>query len=462
MKTLKPLLTLFLCLFLTVSWAQNKNQCVHCKMDVNDELHRALAEKNNETLHFDAIECLINYLKNNDEDSFSTLKVADYNSGDMIDAKNAVYLKSKAIPSPMGANLSAFKTEEAAKNAQGEKAGEIFSWSEIKLKFKESKFGAVDHSHHNHNKADAYAPSGIMGDHLHPKGGLMVSLKHMYMKMDGNLDGNSSISNENIFSQYMVAPQSMSMQMYMLGIMYAPSDNITLMLMQNIIKKDMDLKAMMMMNRMTMFRDFSTASNGLGDMKISALFGLYSKNNSTMHINTAFNIPIGSLDNTDDTPMMQNAKLPYAMQLGSGTFDATLGVTYKGNSESWSWGIQLLNTFRTGKNNEDYRLGNLHELNTWLSYGVSDNFSTSLRLSGSSTGKIKGEDPELNPMMVTTTNTSNYGGELMRSALGINFLVPNTKLLFCIEAALPLYQNYNGVFMDENFSLNTAIKYTIL
>ena len=149
------------------------------------------------------------------------------------------------------------------------------------------------------------------------------------------------------------------------------------------------------------------------------------------------------------------------MQLGSGTFDATLGLTYKGNTESWSWGIQQLNTFRTGKNSEGYRFGNLHELNSWLAYNISNSFSTSIRLSGSTLGKIKGEDADLNPMMVTTADKNNYGGEKVISALGINFLPLNSKLLIGIEAGIPLYQNYNGIFMDEEFVINTAIKYTI-
>jgi len=362
----------------------------------------------------------------------------------------------------MGANLSAFKRKVDAAKKRDEKGGTLYTWEEINEKFNDSRFGATDHSQHNHNRADAYAPSGITGDHLHPKGDFMVSLRHMYMSMNGNLNGNSSVSNEVIFDQYMVAPQSMNMQMYMLGVMYAPSDNITLMLMQNLVKKDMNLKAMMMHMNMRMRNDFSTASSGLGDIKIGALFNLYSKSNSLIHVNTLLNFPIGSIDNTDDTPMMQNSKLPYAMQLGSGTFDATLGLTYKGSAESWSWGIQQLNTFRIGKNDEDYRLGNIHELNSWLAYGFSNSFSTSIRLSASTLGKIKGTDTDLNPMMMTTANTNNYGGEMFESAIGINFLVPKTKFLLSIEAGIPIYQNYNGIFMDQGFNLKSSIKYSVL
>lgn len=462
MNAHKTIFTLVLCLFLTSLQAQKYDQCVHCKMDVKDDFHKATATDINGIVHFDAIECLINYLKDKDENTFIELKVADYQSGELTNAKTASYLKSQAIPSPMGAFLSAFSSKETALEFQAEKEGDLYNWSEIKTKFRDSRFGFTEHLHHNHNKADAYAPAGIMGDHLHPKGGLMFAVKQMYMDMTGNLDGNDPVSDSDIFSQYMVAQQSMSMEMYMISVMYAPSDVITLMLMQNFVNKDMELKAMMMMDGMTMFNDFVTSSNGLSDMKMSALLGLYASNRNSVHLNTMINIPLGSIDNRNDTPMMLNAKLPYSMQLGSGTFDVTLGATYKGNSGFWTWGVQQLNTLRTGKNKERYRLGNVFQVNSWLSYSLSNNFSTSLRISADTLGKIKGTDPDLNPMMVSTADTDNYGGEKIRSALGLNFLIPNSRFLISLEAGIPIYQNYNGIFMDEQFSINSAIKYTIL
>ena len=124
MKRIKILSTLLLCLFLNTLQAQNMKQCVHCNMNIQDDLHRVLAEIDNKTIHFDAIECLINYLKTNDEDEFSLLQVSDYETGQLIDVKKATYLKSKAIPSPMGANLSAFKRETTAMQIKNDKGGE--------------------------------------------------------------------------------------------------------------------------------------------------------------------------------------------------------------------------------------------------------------------------------------------------------------------------------------------------
>ncbi|NNC49243.1 MAG: hypothetical protein HKO01_01770 [Flaviramulus sp.] len=469
MNRIYILLTLIVCQSFNNIQAQNnnKNHCVHCKMDIQDDLHRASAEKNNETLHFDAIECLINYLKLYDESLFSKLNVSDYETGQLIDAKTATYLKSKAISSPMGANLSAFKNEKNATQIKSKKGGEIYSWDAIKVKFKDSKFGALDHSHHDHFRPDAHAPIGIMGDHLHKKGGLMVAFRYMNMVMDGNKSGANNISNESIYNSFMVAPQDMTMNMYMFGIMYAPSDNLTLMLMQNLGEKDMDLKARMMMsNNMIMFRDFSTNSTGFGDLKVSALYGIFDTNKTSLHLNGGINIPVGDIENRGDTPMENNVKLPYAMQLGSGTFDITLGATFKVNANCMSFGTQFLSTLRTGENRQDYRFGNVYQLNIWGAYKISENFSFSCRLHGVTESKLKGADEELNSMIVTTANTNNYGIDKIKTFIGVNVAFPSTSSLkdlrFGIEAGTPIYEVYNGIQMNENLNFNFGIKYSVL
>ncbi len=466
MKKINFLFTLVLYLIFSSSLrAQNYPQCAHCNMDIRDRFHEATAENKTATIHFDAIECLINYLKTNDENTFTMLKVADYISGKLTNAKTATYLKSKAISSPMGASLSAFISKNEAIKTKNKKGGEVYTWEEIKDKFKNSNFG-ISHSHHNHFRPDAHAPIGVMRDHLHKKGGLMLTLRYMNMVMDGNKAGISTISDANIFDSYKVSPQKMTMDMYMLGVMYAPSNKFTLMAMQSVVKKSMDLTVQMVMNGMPMKRNFTTSASGLGDLNLSALYSIFNTHQTSLHLNTGVNIPIGNIQNHANTPMLENAKLPYAMQLGSGTFDAQLGVTYKKNYKNISWGTQLLSTFRTGKNSEGYRFGNLHQLNIWGAYNVSTNISLSARLLGVSKGKINGIDPDLNPMMVTTANTSNYGSTKIKSFIGTNIAFPETSsmrnLRIGLEAGIPVYENYNGIQMDESLSLIVGLKYFIL
>lgn len=436
-----------------------KDQCNHCNMLIRDAQFAALAIDSEKTHKFDAIECLVNFLKARDEAEFTRLLVADYSAqGLLVDAKQATYLKSKAIASPMGAYLSAYESAEVAKKILNEKGGEIMNWSELNERFKDSSFGLLSHPTHHHNRPDAYAPIGIMGDHLHHKGGFMVSLRYMNMNMDGNIQGSSDISNMGIYQNYMVAPQSMEMSMIMFGVMYAPSDKLTIMIMQNFLKNDMNLRSMAGMN-------FTTKSSGVGDLKVSALYGIVNRENSSFHLNGAISIPVGDIENRDDTPMMENMKLPYPMQLGSGTTDFTIGGTYKGASSNLSWGFQQLNTFRFGDNSQGYQFGNQLEGNAWTSYKLASWISLSIRLQGIKLSEIDGVDSELNPMMVPLANTNNSGYSRIRSYLGTNISFGEREFFrdfkIGLEYGLPLLQEVDGVQMNEDRTVTAGLRYSI-
>ena len=313
------------------------------------------------------------------------------------------------------------------------------------------------------SRPDGHAPIGVMGDHYHKKGELMFSYRWMMMNMDGNLSGTDNIQNEQIFDHYMVAPQSMNMQMHMLGMMYAPSDRVTLMLMANYLQNDMDLK-MRMMNGMIM--DFSTASSGFGDVKLGVLYKLLNKNRQSLHLNATLSIPTGNIEQKDVTPMStpNEIQLPYPMQLGSGTVDATIGTTYLGQNESISWGAQPMATFRLNENENDYKLGNQIQLNLWGAYKISNTMSTSLRMQMQSIGEIEGADPNLNPMMVTTADTDNFGGESINLGIGTNFYVRNGVLKgvrVAAEYLMPIHQDLNGIQMKSENSIILGIQYSL-
>ena len=88
---------------------------------------------------FDAIECMVNYVESNGEGNFSFLLVNDYNApSELIDARSSYYLISKALPSPMGAFLTAFASENEAESMRKEKGGNVYDWSALKEQLKAS------------------------------------------------------------------------------------------------------------------------------------------------------------------------------------------------------------------------------------------------------------------------------------------------------------------------------------
>lgn len=465
---MKILSKLSVCLLLitttTLVFSQAKTlTCSFCNMSINDKAFMAKSITQADVVkNYDAIECLVNDVKTKDLTDYKSLLVANYNSKELVPAQSAYYLISKSLRSPMGAYLSAYASKEEANKMQATNPGDVLDWSALLLRFKDSKFGDLGHSHHHHDRPDMYGPAGIGGDHLHEKGGAMISVKQMHMTMAGNSELNQEVSKEVIFNSYMMAPEDMVMNMTMVGVMYAPSNNLTLMAMQGFTSNTMRMQMKMMhMGMPPMYTDFETSSKGFGDLKLQALVGLISKPNTSFHGNIGLSIPVGSVTATDDTPMAENAKLPYAMQIGSGTWDATLGATYRGNTDQVSWGVQQLNVIRTGKNSEAYHMGNNYSINSWMAVSLNHSISTSFRMTGIYFDPIQGADPELNPMMSPTAKGIHYERQVVRGYLGVNALLWHNTILIGGEFGLNVWQRNPNVFMQEKQFINGSLKYII-
>jgi len=109
------------------------DMCHYCKMTIVDQQHAAEAvTSKGKAYKFDAIECMVNYLGEEEDQEHEFLLVNDYQQPkELIPAGDSYYLISEAIPSPMGANLSAFETKAKAEAVQAEKGGEVYSWEAL-------------------------------------------------------------------------------------------------------------------------------------------------------------------------------------------------------------------------------------------------------------------------------------------------------------------------------------------
>ncbi len=309
----------------------------------------------------------------------------------------------------------------------------------------------------SNNNASSHAPIGVMGDHMHKKGEWMTAYRYGNMHMDGNRDGTDRVSLSDVHAEgFMVVPTKMDMEMHMFGLMYGVSDNITLMAMLPYVEKDMDHRSMMGMK-------FSTATSGLGDAKLAGLFSIADSAETKAHITLGISVPTGSIDERGDTPAMDNAKLPYPMQLGSGTVDPSIGITLTQRvKENWSVGGQASATFRLYENSQEYSLGNELKLSSWAAYDITPEVSVSARLDGHVWGDISGEDAELNPMMVPTARTDLRGGKRLDLGVGINVALPGESLdgtRLAVEYLHPVFQDLDGPQLETDERLIVGLQY---
>jgi hypothetical protein len=321
-------------------------------------------------------------------------------------------------------------------------------------------FTAIADNSHTTARAITHAPIGVMGDHLHKKGEFMMSYRFINMQMSGNIQGSDNISNDDIVTTIAnpnappatvrVVPKDMSTNMHMLGYMYAPTNDITLMAMISYIDRDMTLTTYQGMMGTTVLGDFDSGSSGLADSKIAVLYRLFDSPKHKLHANLGWIIPTGSVEETGEvlTPMNMHMtiRLPYSMQTSTGSHQGEFGLTYNGYFDNTSWGAQGLFTSSLGKNDEAYEPGNKTQFTGWAAYAFSDTASVSMRLKYSTSEEINGVDAQISAP-VTTANPNNYGADILDLGLGVNTLFVN-KHRFALEYSISLNYKVNGVQMD--------------
>jgi len=118
-----------------------RDDCVLCKMIISQEPWGAeILTKKSKALKFDAIECMAKYINDGliDEEEIHSCWVIDYsNPRVLINADEAVYLRSRTLPSPMAMFLTAFSTKEKLNETMKTHQGDVFDWNGIKAIVKE-------------------------------------------------------------------------------------------------------------------------------------------------------------------------------------------------------------------------------------------------------------------------------------------------------------------------------------
>ncbi|MDG2280269.1 MAG: hypothetical protein P8L42_06530 [Flavicella sp.] len=229
------------------------------------------------------------------------------------------------------------------------------------------------------------------------------------------------------------------MQMHMIGLMYAPSDKLTLYSMGSFLNNDMSLITRSKLN-------FQTNSNGFGDVKLGGLYQLFNVERRTLHLNIGVSLPSGSLIESGVTPASRpnETRLGYAMQQGSGTYDFNFGATYLNQYYNMSFGLQTSYLLRTGENSEGYTLGDTWNTTFWTAYHFIKNISGSVRLNYNDIQNIEGADVTFNPMMGTVFDAGNSGKKQLDFLVGANFAFFKGDLQgmrLSGEFGVPVYQD---------------------
>ena len=140
-KSSKPLSLLFMLFFISACNGPkterikiNRDHCDYCKMTISSWQFAAEVKTSKGRFYkFDDIVCMTAYALENKNVKISSYYVNDFlKRNELINAENAYYLKSNEFMSPMGGNIAAFMSKDAAHDMIEKYHAVEISWNEIK------------------------------------------------------------------------------------------------------------------------------------------------------------------------------------------------------------------------------------------------------------------------------------------------------------------------------------------
>ncbi|MDP3352313.1 MAG: nitrous oxide reductase accessory protein NosL [Flavobacteriaceae bacterium] len=109
-----------------------QDACHYCKMTIVDKPFASeIVNSKGKVYMYDAIECMIKNLENENLDAKMYLVYDFENTTQFINALESHFVISNKIKSPMGENLAAFKSKSSADKFLENNGGKLFNWNEI-------------------------------------------------------------------------------------------------------------------------------------------------------------------------------------------------------------------------------------------------------------------------------------------------------------------------------------------
>jgi hypothetical protein len=257
------------------------------------------------------------------------------------------------------------------------------------------------------------------------------------------------------------APLDMTMNMYMVDLMYAPTDWLTLMLMPQFMSMDMHLRRLDGAPPPSPEDIHAShganpyhASGGVGDLFASGMFKLLEHPGHKLHLTLGFTAQTGSVNQRSNG----NADFEhYGMQLGSGTWSFWPSLTYNGFAGDFNWGGQTSAIAALdGPNESGFAFGNLFQATAWGGYQLQDWLSGTVHAVYTLQDAIDGQYPAPFVPSGPMDMPGSYGGQFLDIGIGLTAMVQSGDFAgnhFGVEWLQPAYNDYNGYQLERTGTL---------
>lgn len=321
--------------------------------------------------------------------------------------------------------------------------------------------------------------AGLMNDHMHEGDEVMIGLRFERQRYSGaNQRGTDDISDAEVLAAgYNTRARTMEMDMVMLDLMYAPTSDLTLMVMPHYMWHRMEMVGIDPANT-GMGHDMGGGhgghgggglpfgavhehgTEGFGDTLVSASYRLARQPGFRAHATLGVWVPTGKVDrkNADGT------FVHYGMQSGSGTWDVEPVVTFSGSDGALGWGGQASYRWRTSDENDSgFAFGDKARATGWVSYLLTGDLGATARAEYEHEGAIEGHYNGPHSHNTPSDIQGNYGGDTVSAGLGLNWRMPTGGAMppqLGVEFSVPVYQDLNGIQLPRDWRMSVSLAKT--
>jgi hypothetical protein len=314
-------------------------------------------------------------------------------------------------------------------------------------------------------EGDAHPPIGVFGESVHSSGEVKLSYRLKIENRQGFLDGETEVQPSEVAANYPGGSIPLSFRSYahVMELAWKPTDALTLFVTLPFYERSLEQVVQ------STGQSYSVSVRGFGDAIVNGLYRVFADDVHQVHLNLGLSLPSGSDSESAEAPaglagVPQGSlqRLPYIMQLGSGTLSLRPGFTYNALYRKTFWGGQILGVLQAGTNSEGYKAGNEYTLTGWAGRRWKSWLRTSFRMKWQQWFNPTGMDDQLEVALSPLANPNFQGGRRLDALFGIDFYVEGGRLRgsrISIEAGLPAFQDLEGPQLRTDWMLTVGLQY---
>ena len=275
---------------------------------------------------------------------------------------------------------------------------------------------------------------------------MRLAIDYKRTEYDGLRDGGQSLSPDEVLAQgFFRVPQSGSLETTELRAEYGISENATLRVQLPFEKRSVSYaRADGTSERHT--------SLGLADVRLSGSIEFSVRDQERLEFLFGLRVPTGSTREQEDSAGtgLYAPRLPYALQLGGGTFALMPGMYWTRWSGNWSVGVGGQANLPTGTGERGWSLGDSFQGQVWVARRVDTFRAVTFGLEYSGENAVQGLDPIMDPLYDPSEFAKNVGGQVVSANLGLHMAVEQGNHLG-LEIGAPFWQDLHGPQLEEQY-----------